>query len=274
MTALYDDIGSTYRSSRTADPAIQATLAERLQLDPQRPYLDLACGTGNYTRALAALGGRWHGVDNSEVMLTNARALDGSVSWHLADAANLPFENLTFDGAICTLAIHHFPKLLGPFREVRRVLRSGSFVLFTGLSEQMEGYWLCHYFPAMMRRSIEAMPTQQLIRQSLHSAGFARVEYVPYFVAPDLADLFLYAGKDRPHMYLDPAVRANISSFARLCSPDELQCGVAALDADLRSGNFASVKAAYSSTCGDYAFFVAQADAQLDAQVQLERKVS
>jgi len=274
MTALYDDIGSTYRSSRTADPAILATLAARLQVDPQRQYLDVACGTGNYTRALATLGGRWHGVDNSIVMLTNAQALDRVVSWHLADSANLPFANLTFDGAICTLAIHHFAELLEPFREVRRVLRSGSFVLLTGLSEQMEHYWLCHYFPTMMRRSIEAMPTQELVRRKLDSAGFARVEFLPYFVAADLEDLFLYAGKDRPHMYLDPCVRANISSFVRLCSPGELQSGLAALDTDLRSGNFASVKAAYSSHNGDYAFFVAHADAQLPAQVHFEREAS
>lgn len=274
MTTLYDDIGSTYVSTRTADPAILATLAARLQINLQRQYLDVACGTGNYTRALATLGGRWHGVDNSEVLLTSARALDRGVSWHLADAANLPFENLTFDGAVCTLAIHHFADLLEPFREVRRVLRSGSFVLFTGLSEQMEHYWLCHYFPTMMRRSTEAMPTQELVRRKLDSAGFARVDFLPYLVAPDLADLFLYAGKDRPHMYLDPGVRANISSFARLCSPGELQCGLAALDTDLRSGNFASVKAAYSSQDGDYAFFVAHADTQLLAQAQPERKAS
>jgi ubiquinone/menaquinone biosynthesis C-methylase UbiE len=59
MPALYDLIGSTYARSRRADPAIAQTLARELRLAPSGAYLDLACGTGNYTVALSGLGGEW-----------------------------------------------------------------------------------------------------------------------------------------------------------------------------------------------------------------------
>ena len=167
MASLYDHIGTTYRTSRSADPTIVATLASMLQLDSASMYLDLACGTGNYTRALAAHAGTWHGVDASAVMLAQASASSSLAAWHKADASNLPFPDNSFDGAICTLAIHHFQDLHRPFREVRRTMKSGRFVLFTGLAEQMRNYWLCHYFPEMMRRSIARMPTLNAVQSSL-----------------------------------------------------------------------------------------------------------
>ena len=63
MSALYDQIGDGYDTTRRADPAIVRRLAAYLALAPGRRYLDVGCGTGNYTAALAALGGVWHGVD-------------------------------------------------------------------------------------------------------------------------------------------------------------------------------------------------------------------
>jgi ubiquinone/menaquinone biosynthesis C-methylase UbiE len=73
MHSLYDVIGATYTRSRRADPAISRALAQELQLTPSGAYLDLACGTGNYTVALSSLGGAWSAIDVSEVMLAQAR---------------------------------------------------------------------------------------------------------------------------------------------------------------------------------------------------------
>ena len=76
---------------------------------------------------------------------------------------------------------------------------------------------------------------------ALRSAGFDAIQVQPYLVTKDLQDLFLYAGKQRPEMYLDAAVRANISSFATLCPADELTAGLDALRADLAVGRWAGV---------------------------------
>jgi SAM-dependent methyltransferase len=256
--ALYDSIGVGYGSTRRADPAITATLARHLQLRADARFLDLACGSGNYSIALAALGGQWQGLDQSRQMLERARERSTQVGWLHGDAGALPFAPQQFDGVVCTLAIHHFPALERPFAEVSRVLASGPFVIFTAFAEQMQHYWLGHYFPKMMGLSIEKMPTRAAVVGALHAAGFGAPEIVPFGVSNGLQDLFLYAGKLRPRLYLDAAVRANISSFATLCPPQELHEGLAALRADIECDRFAEVAARYPSALGDYAFVVAR----------------
>lgn len=260
MPSLYDVIGTTYARSRRADPAITRALAQELRLTSSGAYLDLACGTGNYTVALNSLGGAWGAVDASAVMLDQARRKTDAVAWVQSGADFLPFPDSVFDGAICTLAIHHFKNLDSPFAEVRRTLRSGPFVIFTGLAEQMRRYWLCHYFPEMMARSIEKMPSEPQIRSALSQAGFKSVTVAPFFVTNELQDLFLYSGKHRPELYLDSVIRANISSFAQLAPPTELQDGLARLTADLQSGNFVSIKARHATETGDYAYVTARSD--------------
>jgi SAM-dependent methyltransferase len=202
-------------------------------------------------------GGQWCGTDVSEVMLKQATQKNSSIEWKTSSADSLPYPQSAFDGVVCSLAIHHFHELVLPFREVWRVLDQGNFVIFTAFPEQMRSYWLCHYFPEMMRRAAEKMPSQQSVVESLQSAGFELERIAPFFVTAELQDLFLYAGKERPELYLDPVVRANISSFASLCSAEELEQGLFALRADLSSGRFNDIAQRYSSSDGDYAFVVA-----------------
>jgi SAM-dependent methyltransferase len=260
MPALYDLIGKTYAKSRRVDPAIAQTLARELGLTFAGSYLDLACGTGNYTVALNCLGGAWSAIDASKLMLDQARQKSSSIAWVQSSAEAIPFPSATFDGAICTLAIHHFPALETPFAEVRRTLRSGIFVIFTGLAEQMRHYWLCHYFPEMMARAIKKMPSEQQIRTALCQSGFSSAKVTPFFVTNELQDLFLYSGKHRPDLYLDAAIRANISSFANLASAAELQEGLTRLAADLQSGAFDLVRSKYATEDGDYAFVTARTE--------------
>lgn len=258
MQALYNDIGSTYSVTRRADSEIAKTLAHLLEVQGERRFLDLACGTGNYTNALAAIGGSWSGCDISEVMINQARLKNAEINWQLSKADSLPYQNDFFDGAMCTLAIHHFADLLKPFQEVHRVLKQGNFVLFSAFPEQMQQYWLCHYFPEMMQSSITQMPAQALVTSALQTAGFEIEQITPFYVSNALQDLFLYSGKERPNQYLDPVVRANISSFASRCSQAELNTGLQRLSSDIESGEFSKIAARYVSTSGDYAYIVAK----------------
>ena len=260
MQPLYDLIGNTYAASRRADPAIVQELCRKISLEPSGAYLDLGCGTGNYTVALSSLGGAWSAIDSSKVMLAQAAQKSPSVEWIQSSAERLPFADGTFDSAICTLAIHHLPELESPFAEVRRTLRSGRFVIFTGLVEQMRHYWLCHYFPEMMARAIQKILSETAIREALVRSGFTSAYTTPFHVTNELQDLFLFSGKHRPRQYLDPAVRASISSFANLAPAAELHDGLVQLAAAVQSGAFASVQARYASKAGDYAFVTARVE--------------
>ena len=255
---LYDVVGGTYRRSRRADPRICDDLADFLGLRADGRYLDVGCGAGNYTLALAGRAGRWSGVDPSSVMLEQAAARDPSIEWRQGVAHELPFPDRNFDGAICTNTIHYFGDLERAFREIRRTLRGGPLVIFAGLAEQTRGYWLWHYFPEMMLRSSPFTPSEASVHGALERAGFVAIERHPFWVDDGMEDLFLYAGKERPEMYFDPVIRANISSF-RLCSPQELRRGLARLEEDLASGAFAEVRAGFDDWGGDYSYLVATA---------------
>ncbi len=256
--AKYDEIGVHYDRTRRADPRIATRLDALLQPEPGGRYLDVGCGTGNYTVSLAARGLTIVGVDQSTTMLRAALTKDPRVAWRRGDAASLPFRNGAFQGAICTLAIHHFPDLGAAFAEVSRVLAQGRFVIFTATPEQMGRYWLKAYFPRMLERSIDQMPSLSAIEAALAKAGFRLVGVEPWDVPPDLADHFFYAGKHRPELYLDADVRRGISSFAKLTNAEEVEGGLARLRYDIRTGRIAAVMHAHAHPGGDYSFVVAE----------------
>ena len=252
---LYNRIGSGYDTTRRADPYLTTRLAHHLRLDTAASYLDVACGTGNYTAALAARCGRWFGADLSSQMVHRAQAKAAGIHWLVGDTTHLPFATATFHGALCTLAIHHFPDLAAAFAEIRRVLTAkGRFVLLTSTPEQTGSYWLAEYFPEAIRRSAEQMPSLEVVSAALTAAGFQTPETEPYDVREDLRDFFLYSGKHRPEIYLDPAVRRGISTFASLADPEETKAGLERLAVDLESGRIEAVRRSYQHEAGDYLF--------------------
>lgn len=96
--------------------------------------LDLACGQGLATRALAGAGARRVvGVDSSAVMLEHARAHDvpPGVSYVQDDAQVLTrFRDGAFDGVTCQLGLMDIPDLEATLASVHRVLRPGGWFVF------------------------------------------------------------------------------------------------------------------------------------------------
>jgi SAM-dependent methyltransferase len=232
-------------------------MAHLLGLRRNGRYLDLACGTGNYTVSLATRGGLWTGVDAAVTMIEQAQAKSSAVHWELGEAQRIAAADGTYDGVLCSLALHHLHDLDGAIREVRRVLRGGRFVMFTSNPEQMRRYWLNAYFPVAMARSIEQMPDTGTVEEACLRTGFRQVTFEPYFVQPDLQDGFLYFAKHRPELYLTEQGRGGSSTFRILADPEEIRTGCEMLASDLRTGRFSEVFARYDSELGDYLFLVA-----------------
>ena len=220
--------------------------------------LDVACGTGNYTRAIESSGICISGVDRSQKMLAYAHSKEAGMPWVLGDVADLPFMNSSFSAAICTLATHHFDSLKASFDEVYRVLSSGVFVIFTATPEQMRGYWLNKYFPVAMKDSIEQMPKMSDVEEALLSVGFCEIATEKYEIQPDLADHFLYSGKSHPEWYLDADFRLGISTFSSLAHADEVESGCRRLAEDLEMGVVEDVIDSYKHDLGDYMFVIAK----------------
>lgn len=253
----YDRIGINYNATRRADPYILGRLYHLLAPVPGSCYLDVGCGTGNYTAAMSEKDVNITGVDPSAIMLKEARGRHGAVSWLQAAVEQLPLANNTFAGAMATFTVHHWQDMDKGFAEIARVLiRGGRMVLLTFTPQQEAGYWLNHYFPHMMRQSIQRGNTYQRMLESARKSGFSVQLTEPYFIHDGLCDLFCYAGKNNPELYFDPSVRAGISSFALW--PEETNDGLARLRRDIDSGHFETIRKQYDNELGDYLFVVLQ----------------
>lgn len=96
--------------------------------------LDVACGQGLATRAVAAAGAHLVvGVDQSDAMLDIARRHGGSADGTKItyDAQQLrTFEDSAFDGVTCQLGLMDIPDLDATLMAIRRVLRRNGWFVF------------------------------------------------------------------------------------------------------------------------------------------------
>ncbi|MFI5025023.1 MAG: class I SAM-dependent methyltransferase [Alphaproteobacteria bacterium] len=255
---LYDRIGRGYDTTRHADPSIVALLADALGGTSEN-VLDLGCRTGNYAIALAERGFRMYGVDPSLGMLGAAAKKRPSVNWVAANAACLPFSTASFGSVIAVNVVHHFKDDNG-FGEIRRVLREkGILLIFGGLAEQIRHYWLAHYFPEAIRRSADEAMSLQRLEAIGRMSRLELVSRVAWRQPAEPIDFFLYCGKHRPELYLDPRVRAGISTFAKLADKDEMNKGLMRLARDVESGAVRELIAKSQLPYGDYSLIVMMA---------------
>jgi ubiquinone/menaquinone biosynthesis C-methylase UbiE len=256
---LYDVIGAGYNSTRQADPYLTERLYNLLSPKKDGNYIDIGCGTGNYTIALAEKELNFCGVEPSGNMLSLARSRNDKVRWLNGSAENIPADDDSFDGGIATLTIHHWTDLRKAFAEIYRVLKQNAqLVIFTATPEQMLGYWLNHYFPKMLKDSMRQMPDFGKVNDAATAAGFFYAGTERYFIHDDLHDHFLYAGKSRPELYFDEAVRAGISSFSALSNALEVEEGLEQLRLDMAFNRFDGIRSKYDNETGDYLFIILQ----------------
>ncbi|MBQ0734321.1 class I SAM-dependent methyltransferase [Aquimarina celericrescens] len=257
MQEKYDIIGTNYNTTRKADPYLFDKLLKLLSPDFEGTYLDIGCGTGNYTSEFDKKGYWFIGIDPSREMLEKAKNKNSSITWSIGKAERIDLLSESIDGIIASLTLHHWQDLNQGFSELNRILKpKGKIVIFTATPNQMQGYWLNHYFPKMLLDSMTQMPAYDLIESNLE-ANNLKIEYIEkYFIQPDLQDLFLYSGKHHPKLYLDPNVRDGISSFSSLSNAIEVQKGLTTLQEDIASGEINNIIKKHENTKGDYLFMV------------------
>jgi SAM-dependent methyltransferase len=222
--AAYDSIGRSYTATRQTDPRIAARIWAAL--GDARAVVNVGAGTGSYEppdREVTA-------VEPSAVML--AQRPPGAAPAVQAGAEALPFPDARFDAAMAVLTLHHWADWRAGCAELRRVARDRVVVLSWDPAYR-RAFWLGpEYFDHLVDEDLEPFPS--LADQV--AALAARVEVVP--IPWDCRDGFMSAFWRRPEAYLDPAVRAGISSLAKR-SEAELADGLARLRADIDSGAWA-----------------------------------
>lgn len=129
--ARYHQLWTLFRNEQS-DPVPFYTLMARDVVDnleaaygPVRgkQIADLGCGPGWYTRELRGRGAEVVPIDNSEdELLLAGTAPEGAL---LADAGDLPFPDMSFDGVVCSNLLEHTPHSPLVLREIARVLKPG-----------------------------------------------------------------------------------------------------------------------------------------------------
>lgn len=124
LAGYYDEFWSPEAERRyVPDPDLWRLIVDGAE--PGTRYLDVGCGTGNsYAGELVRAGGSYAGVDVSGQAVEAARTagLDARV---IDDAAELPFEDASFDVVLCIEVLEHLFAPQQTVREIHRVLRPG-----------------------------------------------------------------------------------------------------------------------------------------------------
>ena len=110
-------------------------LARRVKDTAVSKVLEIACGTGVVTRAMAAALDASVDIvatDVSPGMLDHAASTCAApnVTWQAADALALPFSDESFDAVVCQFSVMFFADKPRAYAEVLRVLKPGGRFLF------------------------------------------------------------------------------------------------------------------------------------------------
>ena len=157
---------------------------------PLATILDLGCGTGRFSDALAT----WFeattiGVDPSRKMLHQARGktIKGAVRYVRGTAEALPLVDCSFDLVFMSMVFHHFNHPGAVVRECRRVLRDSAIVfLRAGTVEQIPAYPYVEFIPATKPLLYERLNSKRSIIHTFEAEGFVTMaaELVVQQIAP------------------------------------------------------------------------------------------
>jgi ubiquinone/menaquinone biosynthesis C-methylase UbiE len=125
-------------------------------------------------------------VNPAVIEFAKQHAYSERVTFQQADAQDLPFEDASFDLALCLFGIMFFPDKVGANAEARRVLRPGGrYVLMTfdrldlNPVPKVAGQAVASLFPddpSYMERGPFSYADAALVEQDLRAAGFESIE--------------------------------------------------------------------------------------------------
>jgi ubiquinone/menaquinone biosynthesis C-methylase UbiE len=131
-------------SVQEATDRLTDMMAERLRVSPGGRVLDVGCGLGAPAIRLAGSAGvDVVGIATSPklveraTMMAKDAGLADRVTFEVADAAELPYSDSSFDAVLAIESIVHMPDRPAVFRQIARVLRPGGRLVLTDCVEKV-----------------------------------------------------------------------------------------------------------------------------------------
>lgn len=167
-------------------------IVSRMQKDQAKNILELACGTGRVTRHLASLvgeDGRVVATDLNADMIEvgKTKVHSHKITWQVADAQQLPFNDMSFDHVVCQFGMMFFPDKLKACKEVYTVLqKKGKFIFNTwdSLEHNLHSHIVQKVLkdimkddaPDFMEKGPFSMYNKDEINELLEEAGFNHIQ--------------------------------------------------------------------------------------------------
>ncbi|MBN3555920.1 demethylmenaquinone methyltransferase [Fictibacillus nanhaiensis] len=181
---------------------------KRMKVQPGNQCLDVCCGTGEWTFALAeevGTEGKVVGLDFSQNMLNvgieklKKRRTPGVTFIH-GNAMELPFEDNSFDFVTIGFGLRNVPDYLQTLKEMARVVKPGGRVVCLETShptvpvfKQLFKFYFTYIMPvfgklfaksyqeyAWLQESTEAFLTKEELKELFKQAGLSNVEVKSY----------------------------------------------------------------------------------------------
>lgn len=141
LIANDDPIALLRAESKLKNPWVAKTIDEQLG-DGKKQILDIGCGGGFLSNALASEGHVVAGIDMSKESLDIAKSSDKTVSvnYQVANAYDLPFDNNSFDVVCAMDFLEHVEDPTRVVAEASRVLKPGGIFFFHTFSKNILAY--------------------------------------------------------------------------------------------------------------------------------------
>jgi ubiquinone/menaquinone biosynthesis C-methylase UbiE len=182
----YDDtaIPSAYDAGRSYAPEVLEywlrIISSAVGKDHVDNILDLGCGTGRYSAALAAhFKTCVFAIDPSEKMLSEARR-KGSDRVHLVRGSGeaVPLGDGAVDLVFVSMVFHHFKDPRQAAQECHRVLReNGVLCLRAATSDRINCYPYVPFFPRAQYLMNKNLQSVTFLRRTFADAGFECVQH-------------------------------------------------------------------------------------------------
>ena len=210
ISGMFDSIASKYDRmnhgmSLGIDRLWRRRFVRRLakKLPEKAAVLDLACGTGDLTKALSEKGYQVTGLDISSEMMAigreKCRYLSPKPNFVLGSAEQIPFPDDTFDAVTIAFGLRNFDHRARCLAEIRRVLKPGGQLAVLEFAVPRNRHWnkiYLFYFknilPLVGRLvgsadaygylvdSVLAFPRYEALCDEFRRAGFLFPRYKPY----------------------------------------------------------------------------------------------